>query len=108
MANHIKPNKQFNKKLEKNILMAARKVASEIESELKASAPWNDVTGEARDKLSVTVEETDKGIVVRASHGVAYGIYLERANFGRFAVIGPYYDNEAKNFARRVADAVKH
>jgi len=102
-----KINKNFAKGLERRLVKAANKVASDVQSELQNEAPWQDRTGEARQRLNVNVEVDKQGISIIASHGVDYGVYLEKANFGKFAVLTPYFDREAKNLVRRVINEAR-
>src|SRR5688500_10891929 len=62
--------------------------AAEAEAWMKANAPWQDRTGAARAGLTATVE----GNAVTLAHGVDYGLWLEIANQGRFAIIAPAID----------------
>jgi hypothetical protein len=68
----------------------AESQAGEIEAWMKQNAPWQDDTGAARETLSAVVENRSRtGFSLRMSHGVEYGIYLERMQAGRFAILGP-------------------
>lgn len=66
--------------------------AEDMENWAKANAPWQDRTGDARERLHATVEETGPIGTIVLSHGVDYGLWLEVANQGRFAVIAPAID----------------
>lgn len=70
----------------------AHEQAAEMEAYAKSNAPWQDRTGAARSSLSATVEETGPIGTIVLSHGVPYGIWLEVANGGRFAIIAPTID----------------
>lgn len=61
--------------------------AEEMEQYAKANAPWQDRTGDARERLHATVEETGPVGTIVLSHGVPYGIWLEIANGGRYSII---------------------
>lgn len=65
------------------------KHAGEIQAGMQREASWTDRTGEARKKLSATVEQEPRGVSLYLAHGVDYGKYLELSNGGRFAIIGP-------------------
>lgn len=66
----------------------AEQNAREMEAWAKANAPWQDRTGAARAGLHASVE----GNSIVLSHGVPYGIWLEVANGGRFAIIAQAID----------------
>jgi len=66
--------------------------AEDMENWAKANAPWQDRTGDARERLHATVEETGPIGTIVLSHGVPYGIWLEIANGGRYAIIAPAID----------------
>lgn len=61
---------------------ACKEFAEEIVPIMQANAPWNDRTGNARDKLGAEYFEENTGdddleVGVRLYHGVSYGIFLE-------------------------------
>lgn len=67
--------------------------APQIETWLKANAPWTDRTGNARQSLYAEVLDLTNAMAIQFDHGVSYGIYLEFANTGRYAIIGPALDH---------------
>lgn len=73
------------------IFQSGRRIAYEqaekMEQYAKANAPWTDRTGDARERLHATVEETGPIGTIVLSHGVDYGLWLEIANGGRFSII---------------------
>ena len=63
--------------------------AAKMEAHAKREASWTDRTSNARQSLfGVSTKEGDK-VVVILSHGVDYGVFLELAHQGNFAIIGP-------------------
>ncbi|OJF16986.1 MAG: hypothetical protein A6D91_04700 [Bacillaceae bacterium G1] len=67
--------------------------AQKLEGYAKPHAPWTDRTGHARQSLHGGVEQRQEGtLVLYLSHGVEYGIYLELANGGKYAILGPTVD----------------
>lgn len=57
---------------------------------LKAKAPWTDRTGAARAGLFAVANHLGPGVhELLMAYSVFYGIWLEVANSGRYAVIGP-------------------
>jgi hypothetical protein len=74
------------------IYALAQRRAPEIENWLKENAPWTDRTGNARQTLWTHVSGDGSVIVITLSHGMDYGYFLEVANTGRFAILGPGVD----------------
>lgn len=66
--------------------------APEIENWMKANAPWTDRTGNARQTLYAQVIPALQEILVLLDHGVDYGLWLEVANAGRYAIVTPAVD----------------
>ena len=80
--------------------------ATQLEQYAKANAIWEDRTGAARAGLTAWAQN-DGGIVsVTLSHTVEYGFWLEVIQNGRFAIIGPTIEAEARrityNAIRRI------
>jgi hypothetical protein len=63
--------------------------AAEAEALAKSSAPWSDRTGAARGSLNGSSTVGGGRATMTLAHGVYYGIYLELANQGRYAVVLP-------------------
>jgi len=64
-------------------------MAEEVLDYAQATAPWHDITGEARAGLSTEVYEEGGEIIMDLFHTVDYGEWLETIQSGRFAVIMP-------------------
>lgn len=61
-----------------------------VETYAKQNAPWTDQTGNARQGLHGFVEDlSDTVTALYLAHGVDYGIFLELAHQGRYAIIMP-------------------
>jgi hypothetical protein len=73
----------------KRVFAAAKVMEPRSEAHLKSSAPWTDRTGAARAGLTARAEDRGSEMVVVLSHGVDYGIWLEIAHSGAYAVIVP-------------------
>lgn len=56
---------------------------------MKTSAPWNDITGNARNGLAARASVAGNGAKITLSHGVPYGIWLEVRRSGALAVVRP-------------------
>lgn len=80
------------------------------ERRMKATAPWTDETGNARQGLHAVPErEKFKYYMVILAHAVSYGIYLETRNNARYAVIEPtmvFLGNKIMGEVSRVFDRV--
>lgn len=73
------------------VAAVAQYVAATMQNDAKSTARWTDRTGNARSGLFGTAEAdfAAKVVVLYLSHGavIDYGVYLELANSGRYAVI---------------------
>lgn len=73
------------------VAAVAQRVATEMQNQAKADAPWTDRTGNARTGIFGTSEAdfAAKVVTIYLSHGatIDYGIWLELANSGRYGVI---------------------
>ena len=88
---HIVANlREFDKKLERRVDVLMDYEAAYATSYIKSTAPWTDRTGAARTGLIAISNNLGSGsFELLMSYSVYYGIYLELANNGRYAVIGP-------------------
>lgn len=59
---------------------------------MQENAPWDDITGNAREQLGAQVESRADGIVLVVFQGADYGIFLELNNQGRTAILGRTVD----------------
>jgi hypothetical protein len=65
-------------------------MARESEAWMKENRSWNDITGDARKGLIAAADRIgDTTTLLVMGHQVSYGIYLEKAHGGRYAVIVP-------------------
>lgn len=71
------------------VVEAMENNAGEILDYAQANAPWEDITGMARDGLGVEIYEEGGELVLDLYHSVDYGIWLETIQNGRFATIMP-------------------
>ena len=73
------------------VTAVAQRIATVLQEDARANAPWTDRTGEARRGLLGAAERdvAQKLVVIYLSHGpdVAHGEWLELANAGKFAII---------------------
>jgi hypothetical protein len=70
-----------------------QKYAPQIEAWMKATAPWTDRTGNARQALRADIERlTNDTLSIVLIHGMDYGKQLELRRQGRYAIIQPALD----------------
>ena len=81
----------FQDQVHQYVTLATDFAAEQTVAQMKLKAPWTDRTGAARGGLhSVTRHnKRTKKHNVTFSHGVDYGIWLEVANSGKYAIIMP-------------------
>lgn len=70
--------------------------AQEMEAYAKAHAPWHDRTTNARQGLNGSASSEGDNVVIRLIHQVSYGIYLEKARSGKYAVLKPTMDKNKR------------
>ena len=78
--------------------------AGNLESYAKLNAPWKDRTSNARQGLHGGVDTDGGQFVLYLSHGVEYGIWLELAHGGNYAIVGPTADAHLPRIRRTVID----
>ena len=76
-------------KTEYGLLMYATNKATQLQSYMQTNRPWTDRTGMAKATLTGRAKALTNGVRIELSHGVWYGIYLEKAHEQRFAIIEP-------------------
>jgi hypothetical protein len=75
--------------VQSRLAAATHAFAPRAEAYLKSNAPWTDRTGAARNGLSARPEVSPEEYKIILAHGVDYGIWLEVAHSGAYAVIIP-------------------
>jgi hypothetical protein len=73
------------------VAAVAQYVATQMQNQAKADAPWTDRTGNARTGLFGT-SEADFGakvVTIYLSHGatISHGLWLEIANSGKYSIV---------------------
>jgi hypothetical protein len=72
------------------VLAVGTLVAAEAEAHARSIAPWRDITGEARARLTgVAVQLGATAVAIVLYHGAAHGKWLEVAHGSRWAAILP-------------------
>lgn len=87
----------------------AQNEAGHAEREMKERAPWQDRTSNARNGLRSDVRVTrhqgvSTRIVLAMYHSVDYGVFLELARAGRYAIVGPTADRRRPGFDRNLSN----
>lgn len=83
--------KNFDQRARRAIGATMTYQAAKSETWMRTNARWTDRTTNARNGLFATVDESlgkDAWLLV-LSHSVSYGIWLEVANSGKYAIVRP-------------------
>ena len=92
-SNEVKKNLQdWASRQRAAVIMLAKNWSGQLEGRAKAAAPWTDRTGNARNGLFGSTEVKGNEVKIILGHSMEYGIFLELANDGRFAVLKPIID----------------
>jgi hypothetical protein len=73
----------------------AQNWAGQLEGRAKQSRPWSDRTSNARTGLFGAVEVKGAQVLIQLGHSVQYGVYLELARDGQYAILKPTIDAAA-------------
>lgn len=92
------------KRMQSESVALAQSWAGTLEAKAKSDAPWTDRTSHARNGLFGTVEEKENEILLHLSHTMEYGVFLELANEGRFAILQPTIDAHAAEIHKDFQD----
>ncbi|MBT9156908.1 MAG: hypothetical protein DDT37_01899 [Firmicutes bacterium] len=82
------------------IVALARNWAGQLEGRVKRDAPWMDRTGNARAGLYGSIEVRPDEILIRVGHSMEYGVFLELARDGRYAILKPTIDAAVPEVSR--------
>lgn len=91
-------SREYADQIDKSVARIVARFKPQIENHMSAEAPWEDRTGNARQALFANIERViRKSIAIDFGHGhgIEYGIYLEFANAGKYAIVGPTFDKFA-------------
>ena len=76
------------KKLKIALELDSKNIAATMEQYAKNNARWTDRTGHARQFIRSNVEwQNTNKLLISISHHVDYGIWLELANEGKYAIL---------------------
>lgn len=79
-----------------------REWAKEALDYMRANAPWRDRTGDARAGLGFAIDESFSDFSVTLYHSVHYGVWLEIAMSGDYAIIVPTIEALGPDLMRRL------
>lgn len=87
------------------VMAIAQYIAQQAQDEMRRNAPWTDRSGVARSGLFSLPHEAAADMVSiylshKAAHTVDYGIWLELANGGKYAIIMPTLEAVAPDVMR--------
>lgn len=89
-ASKFENPKGMERKLQRALYGVVKYWDGPVEKHIKLTAPWTDRTSNARSGLAANaVKESDNVFSIVMTYSVDYGIYLERANDGKYATIIP-------------------
>lgn len=94
---------RYLEQIRQAVLDAAAEIAAELERDAQATAPWTDRTGNARKGLTGAVDVAGDLVAIYLSHTVSYGVFLELARGGKYAVIMPTIERALPRVFERIA-----
>lgn len=74
------------------VIALAQDWAGTLEARTKQNAPWRDRTGNARNGLTGSVAVSRNEVKIALGHSVDYGVFLELARDGKYAILKPTLD----------------
>jgi hypothetical protein len=92
----------FKRNVDDEIQKIVEEFADECQSHMKANAPWEDRTGDARNTLTGTAYEKGDVHGVLLAHGVTYGRFLEFRFGGRDAIVIPTLEEKGPELMARL------
>lgn len=97
--------KSYDLKVKYGIRLLAEYFAQKMQDESRQGAPWQDRTGNARSGLFTITEQAATDLVtiyLSHAHTVYYGVFLELANGGKYAVIMPTIQRNLPEIERQL------
>lgn len=93
--------KKFDEKMRAGLLLITKQVARKMEEWAKNNAKWTDRTGNARKGLTADANwDNYIELVVRMSHKVDYGVWLELAHERKYAILQPAIEKYKDEFIK--------
>lgn len=80
-----------------------------LKPDAQRTAPWTDRTGNARSGIFTVTDAGRSFVTTYLSHGVviAYGVYLELAHGGKYAIIMPTIERNLPELKARLEKVLK-
>lgn len=98
-SNEVNKNlDEWNRRVAASLHGLMEYYAAKGEDYMKQHAPWTDRTGHARQSLFGVPFAKRTQLLIRYAHAVDYGVYLELANQGLYAILEPTAKKMAPNF----------
>ena len=95
--------KRWSERTEASLLIFADHFGKgTLERYAKANATWTDRTNLARNGLHGGGFKSQYDIISFVAHNVNYGIYLEKSNAGKYAILLPTIQRNKKDFKKGV------
>ncbi len=92
MAGSAEVNRNLRLAIERRkaaLYALSQRYAAQMEAHAKINAGWQDRTSMARRGLFGYSMQRDQSLITRIAHTMDYGVYLELANQGRYAILMP-------------------
>lgn len=83
----VRAIEDYGQRVQQAIFALAQWFAAKLEAYAKQQAPWTDRTGNARQGLTGLAVQAATGAVLYLIHQVSYGVHLELAHAGQYAII---------------------
>lgn len=80
----------------------AQLTATQMSASAKSTRPWKDRTNVARNSITGSAERVGSRIRTALAIGVFYGVYLELANAGKYAIVQRTVDAHRQKFQENV------
>ena len=80
---------RIEKEVMAKLFAVGQRYAPVLENYAKKNAPWNDITGNARNGLYGRAELLPNTVRIILGHSVEYGIYLEQRWAFKYAILMP-------------------
>jgi hypothetical protein len=93
--------------VETALMQLAQDIAIQAQAEMKQDAPWTDRTGNARRGLFAQAVQINMSLIrIYLSHGpdIDYGKWLELRHAGRYAIVGPIWEEYIGIVQRRIRE----
>jgi hypothetical protein len=73
----------------RNTVTGAQILMSQNENRAKQQRKWRDRSGQARSSITGSYKSDGEGVTIGLAIGADHGIFLEKANGGKYAIVYP-------------------